>query len=316
VKIILSVIFAILFFIGSMAQDSANKTLKYTTNSSTSFNKKRAFVVGGAFAVTYTSSLLALNQTWYKNYPKTSFHTYNDSGEWLQMDKIGHGWSAYNLSNLSTAAWRWAGLPEKTSVFIGSLTGFSYLGIIEILDAHSEKWGWSWADMVANVGGSSLFALQQLAWKEQRIQLKFSAHRKKYVPELELRANELFGQSLAERILKDYNGQAVWASFNINSFSRKTNIPGWLNISIGYGADGMFGGYENIGYDKNGNISFNRTDIKRFRQWYLSPDVDFTKIKTSSKFLRTILAGLNTIKIPAPALELSNGKLKGHWLYF
>jgi hypothetical protein len=78
----------------------------------------------------------------------------------------------------------------------------------------------------------------------------------------------------------------------------------------------MFGGYKNIGYDKNGNISFNRTDIKRFRQWYLSPDVDFTKIKTSSKFLRTILAGLNTIKIPAPALELSNGKLKGHWLYF
>jgi hypothetical protein len=89
-----------------------------------------------------------------------------------------------------------------------------------------------------------------------------------------------------------------------------------LNISIGYGADGMLGGYENIAYDKNGNISFNRQDIKRYRQWYLSPDVDLTKINTKSKLLRTVLAGLNAIKIPAPSLELSNGKLKGHWLSF
>ena len=170
--------------------------------------------------------------------------------------------------------------------------------------------------MAANVGGSSLFAVQQLAWKEQRIQYKFSAHRKRYSPDLETRADELFGESLPERILKDYNGQALWLSFNIHSFMKETNIPSWLNISVGYGAEGMFGGYDNIAYDKNGNISFNRLDIKRRRQWYLSPDVDFTKIKTNSKFVRTILSGLNAIKIPAPALELSNGKLKGHWFYF
>ena len=298
------------------AQDSAKKNVEFPGDTAPFLNKKRALIVGGSFALTYTTSLLALNQTWYKNYPKSSFHTYNDSGEWLQMDKVGHGWSAYNLSGLSTAAWRWAGFSENKSVLIGSITGFSYLTIIEILDAHSEKWGWSWGDMTANVAGSSLFALQQLAWKEQRIQFKFSAHRKKYSPELEIRSDELFGESLAERILKDYNGQALWFSVNINSFTHQKNLPPWLNISIGYGADGMFGGYENIGYDKNWNVSFNRTDIKRYRQWYLSPDVDFTKIKTKSKLIRTILAGLNTIKIPAPALELSNGKLKGHWFYF
>jgi hypothetical protein len=311
VKIFFSFVFFVLFFVQAPAQDSITGNVKESQ-----FNKNHAFIVGGAVALTYTSSLIALNQTWYKNYPKTSFHTFDDSGEWLQMDKIGHAWSAYNLSRASTSAWRWAGLPQKQSVLIGSLTGFSYLTVIELLDAHSEKWGWSWADMAANFGGSSLFALQELAWKEQKVQFKFSTHRKEYAPELGARADELFGESLAERVLKDYNGQTLWFSVNLKSFLKKSNLPAWLNLSVGYGADGMFGGYENIGYDKNGNVNFNRTDIPRRRQWYLSPDIDFTKIKTSSKFVRTILSGVNCIKVPAPALELSNGKLKGRWFYF
>jgi uncharacterized protein YfiM (DUF2279 family) len=312
VKIFAGVILTVFFFNHVAAQDS----LIYPESPVKNYNKNKGLIVGGASVLIYGSSLLALNQTWYKNYPKTSFHTFNDAGEWMQMDKVGHAWSVYNLSRLSTAAWKWTGLSEKKSVLAGSISGFSYLTVVEILDAHSEKWGWSWADMAANITGSSLFAVQQLAWKEQRIQFKFSAHRKKYQPDLEMRADELFGQSLAERILKDYNGQTHWLSFNINSFIPKTNFPTWLNISIGYGAGGMFGGYENIAYDKNGNISFNRQDIKRYRQWYLSPDIDLSKINTKNKLLRTVLAGLNAIKIPAPSLELSNGKLKGHWISF
>ena len=294
-----------------MAQDTA-----VVVRSTDRITKKRIAIVATSSAAVYGTSLLALNQTWYKNFPKTSFHTYNDSGEWQQMDKVGHAWSVYNLSKLSTAAWRWSGLSEKKSVLVGSITGFSYLTIIEILDAHSEKWGWSWADMAANTTGSFLFAAQQLGWKEQRIQFKFAAHRKKYSSELNERADELFGSSLAERILKDYNGQTLWLSANINSFLREKNIPGWLNISVGYGAEGMFGGYKNIAFDKNGNLSFNRPDIKRYRQWYLAPDIDLTKIGTKSKLIRTVLAGLNAIKIPAPSLELSNGKIKGNWISF
>ena len=294
------------------AQDSLNNS-SHTENG---VNKNRVLIVGGTSVAVYATSLIALNETWYKDYPKTSFHTINDAGEWLQMDKVGHAWSAYNLSRVSAASWKWAGLSENKSVILGTITGFSYLTVIEILDGHSANWGWSWTDMAANVAGSSLFAAQQLGWKEQRIQFKFSAHRKTYEPDLEMRADELFGTSLAERILKDYNGQTLWLSFNINSFLRKKNIPAWLNISVGYGAEGMFGGYENIAYDEDGNETFNRTDIKRYRQWFLSPDIDLTKINTKSKFLRTILAGLNAIKIPAPSLELSNGKLKGNWLHF
>src|SRR5215217_5033060 len=113
-----------------MAQDS----LKIVeANRAMPFNKKKVFIVSSAVLVSYATSLVALNQTWYKNYPKTSFHTFNDSGEWLQMDKVGHSWSAYNLSRASSYAWQWTGLSARRSVLIGSITGFSYLTVIEFL---------------------------------------------------------------------------------------------------------------------------------------------------------------------------------------
>lgn len=276
----------------------------------------RKWVIGGLSAAGYGGSLIILNETWYKQYPKSSFHIYNDAGEWLQMDKVGHAWTAYNTSRATTAMWKWAGLPDNKAVLAGSFSGVAFLTVIEVLDAHSTEWGWSWADIGANLAGSSLFALQQLAWREQRIQFKYSAHKKKYTGDTDKRANELFGKSLPERLLKDYNGQSYWLSVNLGSFLQSKAIPSWLNVSVGYGADGMFGGYKNLAYDKDGNIRFSRIDIKRRRQWYLAPDIDLTKIKSNSKFVRTLFATLNTVKIPAPALEFSNGKLKAHWLHF
>lgn len=277
---------------------------------------KRKWVIGGISAAAYGGSLIALNKAWYQNYPKAPFHTFNDAAEWLQVDKVGHAWSVYSASRLTTAAWRWAGLSHKKAVLLGSASGFTYLTVVEILDAHSAEWGWSWADMGANLFGSALFAAQELAWQQQKVQFKFSAHRGRYAGDLLNRANHLYGTTLPERLLKDYNTQTYWASFNLKGILNISGMPGWLNLAVGYGADGMWGGFENKGFDKEGNIVFNRTDIGRYRQWYLSPDIDLTKIKTGKKSLKTLLFLLNAIKIPAPALQYSHGKWKGYFLYF
>ena len=277
----------------------------------------RKWIIGGASVVGYGTSIVLFSQAWYKNYPRSSFHTFNDGGEWMQMDKIGHAWAAYNTSRLTSGMWKWAGVAPRTSVLLGSGSRLLYLLSIEYLDGHSAEWGWSWPDVVADVSGAGLFAAQQLGWKEQRIQLKFSATYKNYQPaSLEQRADALFGSSLPERILKDYNRQTYWLSGNLHSFFPDTNLPGWLNLAIGYGASGMFGGYENMAYDKNGNIVFDRRDIPRRRQWYLSPDIDLTKIRTKSGFLRAVCSTFNVLKIPAPALEYSGGKFKFQLLGF
>jgi hypothetical protein len=269
-------------------------------------HNKRVWLVAGANVVGYGGSLIILNSTWYKNYAHTSFHTFNDSKEWLQVDKVGHGWTAYNTGRVSAAMWRWAGLSQKRSALIGGLSGAAYLTVIEVLDAHSAKWGWSWSDIAANAAGSGLFIAQELGWEEQRIQFKFSFHHKNYGDAvLENRADDLFGRSWYERMLKDYNGQTYWLSANLKSFFKGSNLPAWLNVSVGYGAEGMLGGFENEWIDKNGN-HISRPDLKRKRQFYLAPDIDLTKIRSNKKWLRTTLSFLNSFKFPAPAIEFSD----------
>ena len=270
----------------------------------------RKWLVGAATAAAYGGSFIFLNQAWYKGYPRSKFHTFNDMGEWLQMDKVGHAWTAYTTSNLNTRAWQWAGVNRKNAIWLGTGTSLLYLLSIEYLDGRSAEWGWSWGDAGADVFGAALFASEELAWKDQRIQLKFSPGYHRYTdPVLKQRADQLFGKTLAERLLKDYNAQKYYLSFNLKSFFPRSNLPAWLNVAVGYSGEGMFGGFQNIAYDANGNITFDRRDIKRYRQWYLLPDVDLSKIKTKNKFLKTLFKVFYFV-VPFPSLEFSNGKFK------
>jgi uncharacterized protein YfiM (DUF2279 family) len=280
--------------------------------------KSRVWQMTALHTGVYAGSLIVLNNAWYKDYPTRSLHSFDDSREWLQVDKIGHAWSAYNLAGVSTSLWKWTGMTRKKATILGSASGFGFLTVIEILDARSAKWGWSWSDIAANTAGTGLFLSQELIWKEQRIQLKYSFHSKSYTePMLRTRANDLYGKEWYEQLLKDYNAQTYWLSANLKSFFQESRLPTWLNIAIGYGADGMFGGFDNTAKDMNGNVTFDRRDIPRVRQFYLAPDVDFTKIRTNKKWLRTTFRVLNAFKFPAPALMLnSKGKFRVHPLYF
>ncbi|HQW43274.1 MAG: DUF2279 domain-containing protein [Chitinophagaceae bacterium] len=279
--------------------------------------KKRIWLVAGGNVVAYSTTMIGLYSAWYKDYPQSGFHSFNDWPEWKQVDKVGHFYSAYIESRASMELWRWTGIERKKRIWIGGMSGAFYQTVIEVLDGFSAEWGWSWADFGANILGSGALVAQEFAWDEQRIKFKFSFHNKNYNdPSLNKRSDILFGKSTPERLIKDYNGQTYWASANLKSFFPKSKLPPWLSLSLGYGAEGLFGGTENIGKDGNGNIIFNRPDIKRYRQWYLAPDIDLSKIKTNSKALKFFLTFLSAFKFPAPALEFSKGKFKAHLLYF
>jgi len=279
--------------------------------------KNRTWLVAGTNVVGYGGIMTALAAAWYDNYTKTKLHSFDDSREWLQVDKVGHFYGTWIESRANNELWKWTGMERKRRIWFSGLTSFAFQTTIEYLDGRSAEWGWSWADFGANILGSGTFIAQELAWDEQRIKLKWSFHRKSYNDgSLNHRSDALFGKSTPERILKDYNGQTYWASINLNSFFPKSNLPPWLAVAVGYGAEGMFGGTENIGKDENGNIIFNRSDIKRYRQWYLSPDIDFTKIKTNKKGLRFLFTVLSAFKFPAPSLEFSNGKFGLNLIHF
>ena len=254
-----------------------------------------------------TAALVGLNQVWYADYPRSDFHFINDNAEWLQMDKAGHVFSAYHLGSFGANALKWSGANKKSQLLYGATLGLAFLTTVEVFDGYSANWGASLGDVAANVSGTALYVSQELLWNEQRIVPKFSFHTTPYAAA----RPEVLGSSLQEQILKDYNGQTYWLSFNIHSFAPKSKVPKWLNVAVGYGAEGMITGKEAFV-----NTIF-LPEQQRYRQFYLSLDIDLTKIETKSHFLKTILTICNTIKIPAPTFEIKgSGGTKWHLVYF
>ena len=283
-------------------------------SSTTRINTKK-WVLVGVQAGLWGGTFYSLNKTWYANYPRSDFHLYNDWQEWQQMDKAGHAWSSYQISNHTSKIWQWAGMEKKKAVMIGGISGMAYLSIIEILDGYSDKWGFSIPDILANSAGAGIYAAQEMGWSEQRITIKLSYSPHRYGT-LQGRANDLFGSGDAEKILKDYNGQTYWASVNIKSFFPDSHFPNWFNIALGYGARTMLGGYENTWTTTLGT-SINRSDIPRYKRFYLSADIDLTRIKTKNKTLKTVFSLVNVLKIPAPTLEWNGqGKLRFHPYFY
>lgn len=261
-------------------------------------------------------SFLFLNQAWYNQYQRVGFHLFDDWGEWMQMDKAGHALSAYAGSRVAAECWRWAGMDRRKAAWTASLSSMGYLTMVEILDGFSEKWGFSPGDMIFNTAGAGLFLSQELAWGEQRIKMKLSYRPVSYDASLQKRADALFGTSPAERFLKDYNGQTIWLSGNIKSFLPSVPVPAWLNIAIGHGARTMLGGRENQ-WEDNAGIVTDRRDILRYRRFFLSLDIDLSKIPVKNRTLRTAMSVINIVKIPAPALEIDGrGRFSGHLLHF
>lgn len=276
------------------------------TLATSSFSSRKLIIVAGANAAFYTASFIALNKAWYAGFDKTNFHFFNDNPEWNQMDKAGHVWSTYQVSRLSKEMWQWTGLNNNTSSMLGGVSGMVYQSIIEFQDAYSREWGFSWGDVGANVAGAGLFVLQEISGKDQKVSVKLSYWPEKYPHQLLSRRDQLFGNSFAERVLKDYNSQTYWLSANLKSIFPDAKLPAWLNFAFGYGADGMYGGRSNAWTDKEG-ITHDYTDTRRVRRFYLSPDIDLTRIPTRSRALKKVLFVLNMVKVPAPALLVSTG---------
>ena len=293
-----------LFFTGKDLLIAQNKTPFFQR--SDTLNKKRRTSVYITEAALGTATLIALNEVWYAQYERSDFKFLNDNSQWMQMDKFGHMFSSYYIGKMGMDALAWSGETKKNQLIYGATLGFVFLTTIEVLDGFSEEWGFSTGDVMANALGTGLLIGQELLWDEQRLQMKFSFMTSEYA------ANDpdKLGSTPLQQVLKDYNGQTYWLSVNLWSFFKESNIPRWLNVSVGYGANGL----------PEGSFDYStipREPIESYRQFFASVDVDLTKIRTNSDFLKTVFNIFNFVKIPAPSIEYrSNGDFKFHFLYF
>ena len=263
-------------------------------------NPKRFLITNSAIGSISISSIIGLQQLWYSNDDDASFHLFDDSKNWLQMDKYGHALSSYELTRLMNQAYRWSGLSKNKSMILSASISFAYLSAIEIMDGYSPNWGFSWSDMGANLMGTSLFLFQEKYFLKQIFQPKFSFHPTEYS---QIRP-EVLGQNLAESILKDYNGQSYWISFSPGHLGISA-WPKWLMLSLGHSIDGRLKGNSSqyMGYSSS-------------REFLFSLDIDLKEFKVKSKFLDSLFTIINSIKLPFPTLIYTKEKLNFSPIYF
>ncbi len=273
-------------------------------------DKRRLCITLSATAFTWGGGLLLLNEAWYKNYPRSSFHFYNDMGQWYDMDKTGHLFSSYTLSMTGIHLMRQTGMDGKRAAWFGGLYGPVFLSAIEILDGFSDEWGFSVPDMAFNIAGAAVAVSQELLLGGQAVRIKYSYHESGlagYRP-------DALGSNLPERLLKDYNGQTHWLSVNPGALTETALLlPGWLSFAFGYGAHGMLGGYSNPASAGGRELPH----YERYRRFYIAPDIDLSAVDTGSAFFNKVLRSLNFLKIPSPAVEFNRvDGVRFHLLFY
>jgi hypothetical protein len=248
----------------------------------------------------YVVMMLVLGYSWYSNqWAKGGFHFFNDWPEWKQLDKLAHFFWTFQVSAIASRLLVWAQLDNRKAAVGGAIMGFLFVSCVEIPDGFSQDYGASVFDLLANALGCIAFIVQGLLLRKILVWPKFSFHQTVFAP---LRPTML-GDGLLEEILKDYNGQTFWYSVGVPMVP----LPRWVTIAVGVGADGMIYGRDHE------NLAANFSPTRRY---FLSLDLNLSHIKTSSRALNSVLYIFNIIKVPAPAIEISQAGIRFHALYF
>jgi uncharacterized protein YfiM (DUF2279 family) len=266
----------------------------------------------GVSGVLYAGSMTTLYQAWYRPYSFGKFRFFNDAAEWRGMDKLGHISASWWASQWVFEWSQVAGIPEKNRLKLALGLPMLFMTTVEVFDGFSKGYGFSPVDILANCAGSGLFFFQQKFVGKQSALLRVSFHNNWLY---QLRP-DLLGAGWPETWLKNYNAQTYWISFPISAFGGVLQkSPAWLCVSAGYGAGGMLGARANIWQD--GNLEFDYTHLRRYSRYFLSFDIDLSKLKIRGKTWRMFTSTFRWLKIPMPAVEYSG--IRGwrfHTLYW
>lgn len=262
--------------------------------------QQRLPLVAGGYAIGSVSLYTWLGASWYTG-ERVPLHWFNDLPEWQQLDKAGHLWAAFHESQATVDMLRWAGVSEKKAIWYGSFMGVVLQSPIEYFDGRDPAYGASPGDLAANLLGSLGVLGQQLAWHDTRITPKVSFRLTDYARQ----RPAVLGKTVAERLLKDYNGQTYWICTDVNAFLRPASRwPAWLQPALGYGGQAM------VYNDDRANAA---AGLRSYRQYYLSLDVALRRIRTRHVWLQRVLYAASIVHLPAPALEWNSRRgLHGH----
>ena len=115
-------------------------------------NYKMLRGIFAAQSALYLGTMYGLSKSWYKN-RLTNFNFKDDTHEWLQMDKMGHVYTSYQIARHTAAIYKKTGISKRQMLVYGAISGIIFQTPIEILDGFSPDYGFSTGDMVGEYYG-------------------------------------------------------------------------------------------------------------------------------------------------------------------
>ena len=269
-------------FTGGGSPDSAS----IRADTSEPIHATRLTIVAGTMAAAMIGIHLYQESGWWR-YNRTPFHFREDLTYGRSVDKIGHfygtGLWAYSLRNVL----RWANVPDRSAMLLGSGGAFLFQTFVEVEDGFSA-WGFDRVDFLCDLGGALWPVAQYHSEALRAVDLKLS-----YKPSSLL--NRSSGEGFVGQkhlVMDDYEGQTFWLSVppeRILPEGAASIWPDFLRVAVGYGVRGVsdaWGGAYSV--------------------VFISLDYDMKNIiPQTSRFLVTLSEVLDFIHFPAPAIRLS-----------
>jgi hypothetical protein len=247
--------------------------------------------VGSAFVGVNAYLYHYFKQAWWsgERAPHFFFHADWDQ-EFRDQDKFGHMLGGYHLARFGYAGLRAACVGQKKAIIWSAAYAAAFQLQIEIFDGQFKKYGFSYADMIANTAGQALAVMQELHPSLKAIKPTFSYHKT-----LALRNTEkgLIGGELRPSL--DYSGQTYWFSADMDKLlpdAAKPFWPSFIRFSAGHSitdwVDPQTGAAQ-----------------RAKRKIVLSLDFDPEKLPGQAPWWRSVKHTLSYYRFPAPALELT-----------
>jgi Predicted periplasmic lipoprotein (DUF2279) len=210
--------------------------------------------------------------------------------EFRDQDKFGHMLGGYHLARIGYTGLREACVGEKKAIFWSAAYAAAFQLQIEIFDGQFTKYGFSYADMIANTAGQTLAVMQEFHPRLRAIKPTFSYHKT-----LALRNTEdgLFTSELRPSL--DYSGQTYWFSADMNELlpdAAKPYWPSFIRLSAGHSVTDWV------------NPETGATQRAK-RKIILTLDWDPEKLPGNAPWWRSVKHTLSYYHFPAPALELT-----------
>jgi len=244
-----------------------------------------AFIAGNAYLYHY------FKKAWWsgERAPHFFFHADWDQ-EFRDQDKFGHMLGGYHLARIGYAGLREACVGEKKAIFWSAAYAAAFQLQIEIFDGQFKKYGFSYADMIANTTGQTLAVMQELHPNLRAIKPTFSYHKTRALANTE--AGLIPGEL---RPSLDYSGQTYWFSADMNGLlpdAAKPFWPSFIRLSAGHAITDWV------------NPATGASQRAK-RRIVLSLDFDPEKLPGNAPLWRTIKHTLSYYHFPSPALELT-----------